>query len=146
MAECEGCTRVSDAAAGKNPHLVAEFPNSWLFLGDHQYFEGYCVLMAKSHVRELHEMGPSEYAGLMDELMQATRAIQAAFEPWKMNHACLGNQLQHVHWHIMPRFETDEDRFHNPWYNMEDFKTRTPDAATQARLIKRIKNHLGHMS
>jgi len=144
--ECDGCKRVGDAVAGKNPMLVTEFPNSFLFLGDHQYFEGYCVLMAKTHVRELHEMARWEFEALMDELMQATRAIHAAFDPWKMNHACLGNAMPHVHWHIMPRYESDEDRFHNPWYNMEDFKTRVPDQVTQARLIKRIQNHLGHSS
>ena len=81
----------------------------------------------------------------MDELMQATRAIQAAFDPWKMNHACLGNVLQHVHWHIMPRYESDENRFHNPWYRMDDFDKQVPNEATRARLIKRIQNHLGHM-
>jgi diadenosine tetraphosphate (Ap4A) HIT family hydrolase len=143
---CDGCKRVSEAQAGKNPHLITEFPNSFLFLGDHQYYEGYSVLMAKSHVRELHEMRGGEYSAVMEELMQATRAIQAAFDPWKMNHACLGNVLQHVHWHIMPRYESDEDRFHNPWYKMDEFKDRVPDGATRSRLIKRIQNHLGHMS
>lgn len=139
---CDGCHRLSQAADGKNAMVVHEFPGSWLFLGDHQYFEGYCVLMAKSHYRELHEMPETELSGLMSELMQATRAVQSAFEPWKMNHASLGNQLQHVHWHIMPRYESDEDRFHNPWYRMDQFKSRTPDAATQKRLIEKIRKHL----
>ena len=88
-------------------------------------------------------MGNVQYGALMDELMQATRAIQAAFDPWKMNHACLGNMLPHVHWHIMPRYESDEDRFQNPWYHMEAFKTRLSDVSTRNRLIKRIRNHLG---
>jgi diadenosine tetraphosphate (Ap4A) HIT family hydrolase len=143
MQPCDACDRVSAALEGKSPDLIVEYPNSLLFLGEHQYYEGYSVLMAKSHARELHEMGAVEYAAMMDELMQATRAIQAAFDPWKMNHACLGNVLPHVHWHIFPRYESDENRFQNPWYRMEDFKTRLPDAATRFRLIKRIRNHLG---
>src|SRR6266581_4345715 len=138
MTNCDGCKRVSDAASGKNPMLITEFPNSFLFLGDHQYFEGYCVLMAKTHVRELHQMSQGALDALMDELMQATRAIQAAFDPWKMNHASLGNVLQHVHWHIMPRYENDEDRFHNPWYRMDDFKKRIPNEATRKKLIETI--------
>lgn len=144
--DCDGCKRVALASEAKDAKLITEFPNSFLFLGDHQYFEGYCVLFAKSHVREMHAMSEGAAAALTDELMQASRAIQAAFDPWKLNHASLGNVVQHLHWHIFPRYESDDDRFRHPWYNEDQFKTRVPDAATQARLIKRIKNHLGHVS
>jgi diadenosine tetraphosphate (Ap4A) HIT family hydrolase len=142
MESCEGCQRVAEAAAGRNVHSVAEFEHSWLFLGDHQYYEGYCVLMAKRHVRELHEMPAAEGQALYAELMRATKALQAAFDPWKMNHACLGNLVQHVHWHIMPRYESDDDRHHNPWYNFEHFKSRVPDVPTRHHLIDRIRKAL----
>jgi diadenosine tetraphosphate (Ap4A) HIT family hydrolase len=142
MEDCEGCQRVADALLGENKHLILEFANSVLFLGDHQYYEGYCVLMVKRHVRELHEMSPTEYAEVMDELIRSTRAIKDVFDPWKMNHACLGNAMPHVHWHIMPRYESDPNHFHNPWYNMDEFKTRVPDDATRIELIRRIKSRL----
>jgi diadenosine tetraphosphate (Ap4A) HIT family hydrolase len=142
MQDCELCKRGIAAASGREPLLVAEFPGSWLFLGEHQYFEGYCVLLAKRHVRELHAMPEDELNGLMLELMRATRAIQAAFDPWKMNHASLGNMVGHVHWHIFPRYESDDDRFQNPWYRMDQFKSRVPNEATRKKLIETIRKHL----
>jgi diadenosine tetraphosphate (Ap4A) HIT family hydrolase len=142
MKDCAGCSLVAEAALGKSPQLIYEFANSFLFLGDHQYFEGYSVLMFKRHVRELHEMSPTEYAELMDELMRSTRAIQAAFDPWKMNHASLGNQLGHVHWHIMPRYESDPDHLLDPWHNADQFKTRVPSPATRDELIRLIRGRI----
>jgi diadenosine tetraphosphate (Ap4A) HIT family hydrolase len=139
---CDACHRLTLAARGEDPLLIAEFPGSWLFLGDHQYYEGYSVLYAKPHARELHLMPEDELSGLMSELMRATRAIQAAFDPWKMNHASLGNMVQHVHWHIFPRYESDDDRFQNPWRRMDDFKSRVPDAKTRDKVIAMIRKHL----
>lgn len=142
MGNCDGCSRIENAGRGKNSHLIHEFESSVLFLGDHQYFEGYCVLMLKLHVRELHDLDPADYQLLMAELQSATRAVNTAFKPWKMNHACLGNQLQHVHWHIMPRYESDSDRFHNPWFAMDEFKNHVPDQARREALIARIRREL----
>jgi diadenosine tetraphosphate (Ap4A) HIT family hydrolase len=142
MKNCDGCSRIHAAAEGNNPHLIHEFDSSLLFLGDHQYFEGYCVLMLKRHVRELHELEPMEYQRLMEELIQATRAVDAAFRPWKLNHSCLGNALPHIHWHIMPRYESDPDRMHNPWFNMDDFKNHVPDQERRETLIAKIRAEL----
>ena len=142
MQDCDGCKRVEAAKAGSNPHCIAEFENSWLFLGDHQYYRGYCVLMAKAHARELQDMPEKIFMGLAAELMRATRAIDAAFKPWKMNHACLGNLVQHVHWHIMPRYEDDADRFHNPWFNMAAFASKVPEDAEREALVAKIRSAL----
>jgi diadenosine tetraphosphate (Ap4A) HIT family hydrolase len=128
---------------GENYHLIHEFPSSLLFLGDHQFFEGYCVLMLKSHVRELHELEAGAYERLMRELRQASQAVNAAFKPWKLNHSCLGNAMPHIHWHIMPRYEADPERFHNPWFKMDEFKNHVPGAQRREALIAKIRAQLG---
>ncbi len=140
MPECEGCARIARAGRGEDPACIREFTHSFLFLGDHQTFEGYSVLMLKPHVRELHDMEPGDYARLMEELRLASSAIAKAFQPWKMNHASLGNQLQHLHWHVMPRYEADPDRFQNPWYKMSEFSKQVPEPARRDALIARIRS------
>jgi diadenosine tetraphosphate (Ap4A) HIT family hydrolase len=35
------------------------------------------------------------------------RAIRKVLEPVKVNVASLGNQVPHLHWHVIPRFTND---------------------------------------
>ncbi|MGH8886560.1 MAG: HIT family protein [Egibacteraceae bacterium] len=43
------------------------------------------------------------------------RAIQSAFECARMNYAILGNEVAHVHWHLIPRYTTDPNWGRPPW-------------------------------
>jgi diadenosine tetraphosphate (Ap4A) HIT family hydrolase len=140
MPDCQGCRRA--AAAREDPLFIAELGESLLFLGDHQYFPGYCVLLAKGHFRELHEMPVPAARGLNEDLMRASRAVAAAFRPWKLNHASLGNVVPHAHWHILPRYEDDPDRLQNPWLNMKNFASKVPGQAERAALIAKIREAL----
>ena len=140
MQDCEGCRRA--ALAGRDPLFIAELGESLLFLGDHQFFPGYCVLLAKAHFRELHEMPAAPSRALNDDLMRASRALDAAFQPWKLNLASLGNVVQHVHWHLMPRYESDPDRLQHPWLNMKAFASKVPGQAEREALIAKIRRVL----
>src|SRR6266700_2545673 len=109
MSICVICQRVAIAKRGENPYFIHEFPHSILVVGDHQFHKGYCLLMLKDHVREMHELRPEIARELTDELMQATRGVVKTFDPWKINHSCYGNVVPHIHWHIFPRYEADPD-------------------------------------
>jgi len=137
---CEGCRRVEEGR--KSPLFIHEFPSSFLFLGDHQFFKGYSVLMLKRHQREWTDLAAEAQHQMFEELSAATRAVEAAFNPWKMNHACLGNQLQHVHWHLMPRYEGDPDRLQHPWTRMEKFKDNIPNPKVRDESIQAIRSRL----
>jgi diadenosine tetraphosphate (Ap4A) HIT family hydrolase len=95
---------------GKNPYFIHEFKHSIFVIGDHQFYKGYSLLLLKEYVRELHELDPETYIELSTELLIAGKAIHKTFNPWKMNYQCLGNKDQHVHWHIIPRYE--DDKYH----------------------------------
>ena len=101
------CERVELWRKGENPYVIEEFEHSLFVVGDHQFYRGYSLILLKEHVRELHELSPEVYRGLMDELYRASQAVFKTFKPWKMNQQCLGNKDQHVHWHILPRYEDD---------------------------------------
>ncbi len=102
------CERVDLCQKGENPYLIHEFENSFFVVGDHQFYKGYSLLLFKRHVREIHELSMEEHLGLSKELHIASKAVYETFKPWKLNHQCLGNQDQHVHWHILPRYESDK--------------------------------------
>ncbi len=137
------CERVDLCEKGKNPYFIHEFENSFFVIGDHQLYKGYSLLLFKRHVRELHELSREEYMGLSEELLIASKAIHKTFNPWKMNHQCLGNKDQHVHWHIMPRYE--DDKYHRTLpmtdymkgeVNISDYVISHEEAKTSALKIR----------
>jgi diadenosine tetraphosphate (Ap4A) HIT family hydrolase len=141
-ANCLICERVQSSEEGKNPFLIHEFRNSFLVLGDHQYFKGYSVLLLKDHIRELHELPPFRQQELFRELMAAGQAVFEAFQPWKMNYSCYGNQIPHVHWHIFPRYESDPDHLHQPWLHSPDFEKHATQESEMPGLIAKIQSKL----
>ena len=89
---CVLCERVDASRRNKNPHLIHEFRHSVFVVGDHQFYQGYSLLLLKDHVREMHELEPPVQSGLFAELMTAGRAIVKTFNPWKMNYSVVNKK------------------------------------------------------
>lgn len=140
MDSCAICDRVKTIR--ENPSLIHEFKNSFLILGDHQFFRGYCLVISKIHAREMHDLPEQTQAELLGEVMKAGKAIHQAFAPWKLNYASLGNQDPHVHWHIFPRYEADPDHRAHPWLNSAKFAQQVGSSEQRAEAIQRIRQAL----
>jgi diadenosine tetraphosphate (Ap4A) HIT family hydrolase len=139
---CTLCDRIAAGSRGQLPSLIHQFPNSLLVVGDHQFHRGYCVLIYKEHVREMHDLPVPIQREVFTELMTATKAIAKAFKPWKMNHACYGNQVPHIHWHIFPRYDTEPDHLDPPFLHSAEFgKYATTEEAARA-LAERVRENL----
>ncbi len=139
---CEICERVQLSRQGRNPYFIAEFKHSIFVLGDHQFHRGYTLVLFKGHVRELHELETEVQSELFQEVMTATRAIVKTFQPWKMNHACYGNAVPHIHWHLFPRYETDPNRTGNPWKAASEFDKHRTELDEARKLIEIIRRNL----
>lgn len=100
---CAACdARWPDAA-----DRIADCGAATAYLHTDQFFPGWCVLVLGRHARELYELAPAERAALMDEVARLAQALAGVFAAVKMNYALLGNQLPHVHWHLVPRRADD---------------------------------------
>lgn len=126
----------------KSPLLIHEFKNSYWALGDHQYFEGYSILYLKKHARELHELDTKTQAELFDELMQAGKSIAKTYNPWKMNYASYGNLVEHIHWHIFPRYLSAPDHLQQPFLHADEFKKFPTDFKIAEKQIELIRKNL----
>ena len=84
-------------------------------------------------------MPAEERVLLFQELMIAGEAISAAFKPWKLNYASLGNVDEHIHWHIMPRYESDPDHTEHPFKNDSVFASKQTTEADATQLIRKLK-------
>ena len=96
--------------AGARPaadHRIADLGVTVAYLHDDQFFPGWVVLALKRHATELFELEPDERRRMIDEISRVAAALHAVFKPRKINYECLGNQVAHVHWHIIPRLADD---------------------------------------
>jgi diadenosine tetraphosphate (Ap4A) HIT family hydrolase len=129
--ECPLCRKLDARAQFPEGELVWEFPHSVAFLGDHQFYDGYCVLVARRHASELSELGGPERLAFFEEMCLLARGIGEQFRPHKLNYELLGNQVPHLHWHIVPRYRDDPDRLDPIWLPLERAKN---DPALRQRL------------
>jgi diadenosine tetraphosphate (Ap4A) HIT family hydrolase len=128
---CPLCEREQQLIRGEYPYLIHEFENSWWLLGEHQYYAGYSVLLLKGHHREMTELTSQKSSAVFQELLRAQSVVEKAMTPFKMNLCSLGNVVDHVHWHLFPRYIDDPKRENPPWLQMQDFATKniTPEQA-----------------
>jgi diadenosine tetraphosphate (Ap4A) HIT family hydrolase len=139
---CGICATIDRIKAGAFPDSIAELKSCYVILGDQQFYRGYCVLFAKLHATELYLMPADAARLLFDEMRLVAEAIAAVVKPWKMNYECLGNSEPHVHWHLLPRYETDEMRHGPVWLRPESERKVTLDENDRRDLIGSIRHQL----
>jgi diadenosine tetraphosphate (Ap4A) HIT family hydrolase len=88
-------------------HQIADMGLITAFLHEDQFFPGWTVLVLKQHATELYELSAEERRRLIEAVTTMAKALVAVFQPVKVNYALLGNQLPHIHWHVVPRLRDD---------------------------------------
>jgi diadenosine tetraphosphate (Ap4A) HIT family hydrolase len=88
-------------------YLIADLGLSKAYLHDDQFFRGWTVVVLKRHATELFQLAPTERSQLMEEVNLIARTLAQVFDAKKINYELLGNQLPHIHWHVIPRLTSD---------------------------------------
>jgi diadenosine tetraphosphate (Ap4A) HIT family hydrolase len=139
---CGICALIERCRAGDFADFVAELPHSFVILGDAQFYRGYCVVLARRHVNEIHLMPADESRALFDETVAVGRAIALTTRPLKLNYECLGNLEPHVHWHVFPRVETDAMRAAPIWMRPEAERKVALEDSDRRALIQTLGSEL----
>jgi diadenosine tetraphosphate (Ap4A) HIT family hydrolase len=121
-------------------HRIADLGLSVAYLHDDQFFPGWTVLVLKRHATELFELSRAERAQLIEEVTDAARALAAAFDAVKLNYGLLGNQVPHIHWHLIPRLASDPAPAQAAWG--VDHRPRGLSAAELGERIALIRGRL----
>jgi diadenosine tetraphosphate (Ap4A) HIT family hydrolase len=129
---CSLCDRVARLHDVPADDIVWQRPSSIAFLGPWQFYHGYCVLVARQHVREPHHQPDADRRALFDDLCTLAEAIESAFRPRKLNFESLGNQVPHLHWHLFPRYESDPRHLQAVWL---DIARAESDEVERQRLV-----------
>ena len=99
--------------------LVWAFPHGIAVLGRWQFFRGYCVLFSRDHAHEPTDLPVDRRDGLMADMWWLSRAITEVTSPRKLNYELLGNQVEHPHWHLFPRFTSDPEHLKPAWIRID---------------------------
>ena len=71
---------------------------------DHPAF---CRVIWSRHVVEMTDLNPRQRQHLLTVVFTLERVLRSLMAPVKINLASLGNQVPHLHWHVIPRFADD---------------------------------------
>lgn len=136
MTDCVACLGQWPAP----DHRIAELATTVAYLNEDQFFPGWTFLVLKRHATELFELTREERSQLIEEVSLVAKALATVFGATKMNYELLGNQVAHIHWHLVPRLAGDPAPRQPAWRVPHD-PQRLPGEALQ-NLISRIRIHL----
>ncbi|MSR09169.1 MAG: HIT family protein [Gammaproteobacteria bacterium] len=108
--------------------------------GDPDY-PGYLRVIWQAHVAEMSDLVAAEREHLLLVVLAVERALRATLHPAKINLASLGNQVPHLHWHVIPRF-ADDPHFPDPVWAARR-RGATPRPFDVAQFSARLTELLG---
>lgn len=123
----------------ENPWFIGEMPNSYLLLNFDQSYLGRVILVPKKEFPDLESLSPRNLALLMAEVVYVGGQLKQEFSAARMNYASLGNVVEQLHWHIIPRYKDDPNWGGPPW-PVETPKE--PSAEERDVIVERVKRAL----
>ena len=108
---CRACT----STWPRPDHFLEDLGLSKAYVHDDQFFPGWTVLVFRRHVTELFQLTPPERSQLIEEVSRVANALSEIYHAKKINYELLGNQLPHIHWHVIPRLPDDPAPLEPVW-------------------------------
>jgi diadenosine tetraphosphate (Ap4A) HIT family hydrolase len=76
-------------------------------LVDDPNYVGFCRVILNQHVKEMTDLSDVDRSKVMQLTFVVESVLRDVLQPTKINLASLGNKTPHIHWHVIPRFESD---------------------------------------
>jgi diadenosine tetraphosphate (Ap4A) HIT family hydrolase len=121
-------------------YRIAQLRTSTAYLHDDQFFPGWTLLVLDRHATELWQLERQERADLIEEISTVARALADEFSAVKVNYELLGNQVGHMHWHLIPRLATDPVPKQAVW--VHEHPPVVPSDAERSERIARLRDRL----
>jgi diadenosine tetraphosphate (Ap4A) HIT family hydrolase len=78
---------------------------STLYLFKEQTYRGRCNVVFNKHQGNLFELNDDELGSFILDVSRAAKAIDKAFSPGKINYGSFADKMEHLHMHIVPKYE-----------------------------------------
>ena len=143
---CRGLAHYQRMTATPEPQplggmFVADLPASVAVLSADQYYRGYTIVIAKTHATELFQLSDADGDAFVGDMRRVARAVAEAFAARKMNYELLGNTVPHLHWHVVPRYDWDENPKRPIWEH--EHEPRLLETAAYEEIAAAIRARLG---
>ncbi|MGH8903525.1 MAG: HIT family protein [Egibacteraceae bacterium] len=133
---CAFCSLITDAE--RNDTFLCSLDSAVAFVSLNQAYPGWSLVVLKNHYEDVLAIPESEFMDFNRGMRMVAKAIQQAFESPRINYAILGNEVPHVHWHIIPRYPDDPNWGRPPWPIKERRRLSTPGYQQTAQRIRRF--------
>ncbi|MGO0999645.1 HIT domain-containing protein [Lysobacter sp. CA196] len=120
-------------------HPVAQFELSELRLMDDANHPWLILVPRVDGAVELIDLDEPQQLALTREVARASRALQTAFKPYKLNVAALGNLVPQLHVHVIARYREDI-AWPRPVWGMASAQPYSPEILVQR--IRRLQDAL----
>ena len=120
---------------------VQELQVSTLCLLTNQAYRGHCILIYDpDHVVRPDQLSAEQWSRFCDDLHRAVRALMSVCRADHINVECLGNQMPHLHWQIIPRYRSDP-RWSGPIWTttIEELHERELPGLERQQLISELR-------
>src|SRR5206468_12926885 len=124
---------------GENGSFIAKLSESFAVLGDEQFYEGWCILLIKDHQKHLAQLPAERSMRLWQDVMRIAAAMTRELRPARINYENLGNQLHHIHWHVIPRYANDPDPTMPIWTRGREAMQVSLKPQDESKLIARLR-------
>jgi diadenosine tetraphosphate (Ap4A) HIT family hydrolase len=101
-------------------------------------YPGFLRVVLNRHVSEMTDLDVPARERLMRAVFAAERALRELFAPDKVNLASLGNQVPHLHWHVIARHAGDRHFPGSVWGPPAREPTGANRTVTDAALRERL--------
>lgn len=88
---------------------IAELSVSRVFIFKEQTYRGRCLVAYKDHVDDLNLLSDDNRNAFMSDVARVTRAMQKVFNPDKINYGAYSDTLEHLHFHLIPKYKDGPD-------------------------------------
>jgi diadenosine tetraphosphate (Ap4A) HIT family hydrolase len=109
-------------------------------------YPGFCRVILNSHIAEMTDLAPQQRTRLMNVVFCVEQGLRQVMSPDKINLASLGNQVPHVHWHVIPRFRDDRHFPNAIWAPADEGAAGKVHPVSGEQLADVISNLLNQMS
>ena len=88
---------------------IAQLSVSRVFIFKEQTYHGRCLVAYKDHVDDLNLLSDDDRNAFMADVDKVTRAMQKVFNPAKINYGAYADTLEHLHFHLIPKYVDGPD-------------------------------------
>ena len=107
-----------------------------------QNYRGYCRVDLINHIKEMSDLDETTRNEFMGVIFQMEKIIKEYLQPDKINLASLGNITPHLHWHVIPRYLSDNHFPDSIWSEKKRNAINKFSKVQELEFIKYVNNKL----